>query len=234
MTSIPQRFLREVGTRASLRIYWGDDCKAMGFHNAEVPLVYSDKLDEWTLGGDVADYQDDRWPTKCDGCGLAVPPLQSVRCCDDPTCGRMKPAKGSPIRQIFRTRVYEAADGVRVWRTMGPDAFKPGDLHYVRWHEPGQCHHGWTNCDGNHLVCYVPGGPTADQWDIDGRASNCGSPNDTTHRCWVRNGDPSKGELVHVDKGPRGHISSTTCTAGAGSIGTPRWHGFLHRGILHT
>jgi hypothetical protein len=49
---------------------------------------------------------------------------------------------------------------------------------------------------------------------------------DKTHRCWVRHGDPDKGEPVHVDKA--GH----TCAAGAGSIATPGYHGFLHNGQL--
>jgi lambda family phage portal protein len=53
----------------------------------------------------------------------------------------------------------------------------------------------------------TPGGT----WDIDGRASNCTRPDDDTHRCWVRHGDPRTG-VVHVDK------DGDTCGAGSGSI----------------
>lgn len=56
-------------------------------------------------------------------------------------------------------------------------------------------------------------------------ARNCTMPDDTTHKCWVRHGRPEDGSL-HVDK--NGH----TCGAGAGSIDTGKWHGFLHNGEL--
>jgi hypothetical protein len=67
--------------------------------------------------------------------------------------------------------------------------------------------------------------PDGHEWMIDSRASNCAMPNDNTHHCWVRHGRPEDGTL-HVDK------SGNTCAAGAGSIETPKWHGFLHNGHL--
>lgn len=60
---------------------------------------------------------------------------------------------------------------------------------------------------------------------IDGRASNCTMPDDNVHKCWVRHGRPEDGTL-HVDK------NGNTCAAGAGSIATPNFHGFLHNGDL--
>lgn len=98
--------------------------------------------------------------------------------------------------------------------------------------------------DRRGLFCVCPDGH---HWFIDGRASNCGSPcakcqvkyrdhkaadhsyEDSTpaHRCWVRSGRPEDGTL-HVDK------NGLTCDAGAGSIQTSSWHGFLHHGLLHT
>lgn len=81
-----------------------------------------------------------------------------------------------------------------------------------------------TGPDGRSLVVRCPDGH---DWFIDGRAKNCGSPSDDVHRCWVRHGRPEDGTL-HVDK------NGNTCSAGAGSIDTGKWHGFLHHGHLHT
>lgn len=80
--------------------------------------------------------------------------------------------------------------------------------------------------DGLCLVVMTPGG----EWTVDFEASNCTDPaakhgGVRTHYCWVRHGDPTKGN-VHVDK--RG----VTCKAGAGSILQGTYHGFLHDGWL--
>lgn len=75
-----------------------------------------------------------------------------------------------------------------------------------------------TGEDGRALWCQLPDGHV---WGIDGMANNCTMRDDTVHRCWVRRGRPEDGTL-HVGKD--GH----TCAAGAGSIATPKFHGFLH------
>jgi hypothetical protein len=97
---------------------------------------------------------------------------------------------------------------------------EPGDMYWVpctaattEW----GCFH-WDNCDGNHLHVITPSG---EEWDIDGQASNCTMKDDRTHRCWVRTGDPP-----NVTAGKNGH----TCSAGAGSIAVPGYHGFLRGG----
>ena len=77
----------------------------------------------------------------------------------------------------------------------------------------------WDNQFESPLIVKTPGG----DWDIDSRASNCTLPNDRTHRCWVRHGQPPN---IHVDK------SGLTCAAGAGSIMCGNYHGFLHNGQL--
>lgn len=95
---------------------------------------------------------------------------------------------------------------------------------YFVSHDPDEhCWFGWENCDGEHLVAVLPNGH---HWHPDQRASNCTLPEDKTHRCWVRHGDPRKGEAVHVDK------NGNTCQAGAGSILSGNYHGFLHHGEL--
>lgn len=134
---------------------------------------------------------------------------------------------GSPVeRWSGSERVYDTEDG----------KLHPGDLYWASWYDysesdkdwtwdcgrprPGdlRCATGrWSNCDGRHLMAVCP---NDHHWDVDSRASNCGSPDDTVHRCWVRHGDPPA--PVHVDK------AGPTCTAGAGSIVAGDYHGFLH------
>lgn len=100
---------------------------------------------------------------------------------------------------------------------------EPGDLYYIicRTNLEDRCLFGWENCPGRHLHANLPNGHG---WCVDSRASNCGRPEDNIHRCWVRHGDPEKGETVHVDK------NGNTCQAGAGSILVGDYHGFLHNG----
>ena len=76
--------------------------------------------------------------------------------------------------------------------------------------------------DNRVLACVCPDGH---HWIIDARASNCTMKDDDDHWCWIRHGRPEDGTL-HVDKNGR------TCAAGAGSIATGKWHGFLHSGHL--
>lgn len=94
---------------------------------------------------------------------------------------------------------------------------EPGDMYWNTWYPN---HVFWDNQKGPHLEVVLPNGC---HWNIDSRASNCGSPEDKQHRCWVRHGVPPE---ITVDKA--GH----TCTAGAGSIDMGGWHGFLRNGYL--
>lgn len=91
----------------------------------------------------------------------------------------------------------------------------PGMMWDAFW-----CHDSPTNCgpDGKsiHVIC-----PDGSQWCIDSRASNCTMPDDNVHKCWIRHGEPPN---LTVDKA--GH----TCSAGAGSIAVPGYHGFLQNG----
>lgn len=92
----------------------------------------------------------------------------------------------------------------------------PGALYDAMW-----LHSYRVGVDGRFLTCVLPNGH---HWHIDSRASNCGRPDDDEHRCWVRHGEPP---AIHVDK------NGNTCPAGAGSIQSGDWHGFLHHGVLH-
>ncbi len=214
---VPLRFLPEVGTRAWLRVFWGEDCPnsygragSVGTHNAEIHLADSTWLEDWGLGGDPKDYPEARWPTKCDHCGAAVPSstLLLERGCH------------YGLRHILHKRLYRAPDG-----TIVPERdMQPGDCFHSTWlHEALEGCHYWDNCTGPHLTIICPDGHP---WDVMSRASNCTKKDDRLHRCWVLHGDPSKGELVTVDK------AGNTCSAGAGSIQTPGYHGMLTKSIL--
>ena len=76
-----------------------------------------------------------------------------------------------------------------------------------------------TGPDGHSYIVKTPGG----EWCIDGKATNCGLPEDNVHKCWVRHGEAPD---FTVDK--NGH----TCSAGAGSIQIGNYHGFLIDGYL--
>jgi hypothetical protein len=88
------------------------------------------------------------------------------------------------------------------------------------WFQPWYAHFYGPGPDGRHLVVRLPGGA---DWCVDGRANNCTRPGDTVHKCWVRDGEPP---LVTAGK------AGDTCSAGAGSIAVPGYHGFLRNGFL--
>lgn len=90
------------------------------------------------------------------------------------------------------------------------------ELHPDKWPPIGR--------DGRSIVCLVPGNGGPSWWYIDSKASNCTRRDAPGHRCWVRHG--TVGEQLHVDK------NGDTCSAGAGSISMPGYHGFLHNGHL--
>lgn len=81
--------------------------------------------------------------------------------------------------------------------------------------------------DGRDLYCMLPNGHP---WHIDGFANNCDMPEDKEHFCWLRTGRPEDGTL-HVSKEAPGF---TTCGAGAGSILSGDYHGFLKNGVLES
>jgi hypothetical protein len=79
--------------------------------------------------------------------------------------------------------------------------------------------------DGRVLICRLPDGH---DWVIDSRCNNCDLLLDDEHWCWNRSGRPEDGTLDVRRSKP----GQTSCTVGAGSIQTGRWHGYLHNGRL--
>lgn len=220
MGEIRARLIQEIGTRAFLRVFTysnehacpatkGDGCDAR-LHLADAPTT-----EDHVIGGDVADHPVESWPTTCSACSLPFP--------------------ASATRQVLRKRLFDTASGE-------PEI---GDLFWVTYEhwlsdvtsyytsakdvrpcQPTRCIARWTNCDGRHLHAILPNGH---EWNVMGRASNCGLPDDQEHRCWVMTG-----ELPRVTVGKGGK----TCPAGVGSIaapavgGSPAWHGFLVDGVF--
>jgi hypothetical protein len=219
------RFIKQIGIRGQLRIYWDKvratkiypedkyfsseslhDCPntygkqgQRGIHNAYTPLGDKLNTEDWSVFGKTGDYPAQQWPTACAHCGAPVPEKQFPTNIGDEVW--------DVTHQVFTSRLYNTASGKP----------EPGDVYWVNYHPDRQCP-WWDNCSGMHLYGVLP---TGYDWDIDGRANNCTMPKDRQHRCWVRTGSPENGAL-HVDK------NGNTCAAGAGSIMTKDWHGFLH------
>lgn len=111
--------------------------------------------------------------------------------------------------QVFTDHLYRRESGEEMSLREAP----PGAMWDAWWYGK------WSaGPDGKHLIVKCPDGH---EWFIDGPASNCTKKDDHVHRCWVRHGEPP---MLTVDK------NGVTCGAGAGSILTPKYHGFLRNG----
>jgi hypothetical protein len=123
---------------------------------------------------------------------------------------------------------FTADDPHQFWQAQVYERTDTGDLVTLREAPVGACWDAWwlpddfRGPDGIALAVQCHGQHT---WHVDARASNCGRPDDNTHHCWVRHGDPRECHVT-VDK------DGDTCSAGAGSIVVPGWHGFLRGGRL--
>lgn len=123
-------------------------------------------------------------------------------------CGELVPEDAK--RQVFNQRLYNSTNG-------RPE---PGDLFYESWLPENMY---WDNHKGPHLLLVLPNGHV---FNTDARASNCTMKEDRTHRCWVKHGAEIPMDKITLDKD--GH----TCSAGAGSILSGDYHGFLKNGEL--
>lgn len=115
---------------------------------------------------------------------------------------------GSP-----RFRRLDTGEELR-WKQLSPGALYVVDPRHEFKYRRGH--------DDDAIACVLPDGT---HWHIDSVANNCTKTDDREHRCWVRHG--SKPGVIHVDK------QGLTCAAGAGSIATKQFHGFLHHGELY-
>lgn len=115
--------------------------------------------------------------------------------------------------QLFTDRQYQRVDNGEV---MTLRTAPPGAMWDAEWfHDYAWC----AGPDGRSMMVVLPNG---NHWLIDGPANNCTRPNEP-HKCWIRHGEPPK---LTVDK------NGDTCSAGAGSIQSGNYHGFLQNGVL--
>lgn len=199
-----------VGLRRYTHGDGGFDC-AHGHHHALVytgtePAEYEERENGRTVrtnGTADVDHDDPRWPHTCAQlCGYEFT--------DDDRWQR------------WTELIYRRTDTseLRVLHQGAPAPDAPSA-------EPGACWDAWwmpfsRGADGIYLMVRCPDGH---DWSVDSRASNCTMPDDDVHHCWIRHGDPRECHVT-VDK------DGLTCSAGAGSIQTPDWHGFLRDGRL--
>lgn len=198
-----------VGLRRYTNGDGGFDC-AHGHHRALIytgtePAVFEQRGERKvrTNGLEEIDHSDPRWPTTCEHCDYQF--------------------TDGDRWQKWTELLYRRTDtgDLRVLHQGAPAPGAPSA-------EPGACWDAWwmpsaiRNADGMYLMVRCPDGH---DWSVDSRASNCTMPNDNEHRCWIRHGDPRECRVT-VDK------NGDTCAAGAGSIATPNWHGFLRDGVL--
>jgi hypothetical protein len=213
---IPIIWCEPTGIERCHRGHWCDQCKV--YTETEVPMTDWDE-----------DFPDPRPATACRQCGQPAPMnsrgidtemrrpdtgeiFTKMRDLPLGACWEQRPwrgRRGDDERQLHNWISNRDADGQPF-----PDP-PEGEGRRCRLIDR-------RGKDGRVLVVRLPDGH---DWVIDSRANNCTLPLDDKHWCWVREGRPEDGTL-HVGK------SGRTCSAGAGSIATGRYHGFLRHGRL--
>lgn len=195
--------IEEIGTRAYLRVYWGKDCPSTRLGHTHNAIRPL---------VDSPSFEDWKLGGNIDD---YIGDCWPTHC---EYCGAEVPVYDGGIqvhRQVHRDRLYNTESG-------HPE---PGDMFWAKWRHDSEWEHfycPWDNCNDSrgHLHVILPDGH---EWDIDGRCNNCTLPEDKLHRCWVREGEPPN---ITVGKG------GNTCSAGAGSVMSGSWHGFLINGEL--
>jgi hypothetical protein len=124
------RLATEIGTRVSLRIYWGDNCQGKTCHEAQKHIEdvlhpIKDNIHDY-YGGNVDDYPFSEWPTECDHCGSSVP-TEDIN------------------KQIFNKRLYDTPSG----------NLEPGCLYWIDYLPETFF---WDNHVGPHLAAVLPNG----------------------------------------------------------------------------
>lgn len=212
LRDVPIIWVEPTGVRRCHRGHWCDGCKT--YTQTEAPLS------EWD-----EDFPDPRPEIACRGCGQ--PARMNSRGIDNemrrPDTGELfRSMADLPIGAVWEARPYGKLDRLHNWLSNVDDQGRPfpeppdGEGKRCRLIER------LNKQDGRVLICRLP---DRTDWVIDSRANNCTLPLDDKHWCWVRTGRPEDGTL-HISKGGR------TCSAGAGSIATPGYHGFLRHGRL--
>jgi hypothetical protein len=215
LADIPIIWCEPTGVERCHRGHWCDECKT--YTQTEAPLS------EWD-----EDFPDPRPTTECRNCGKPAP--MNSRGIDT----EMRRVDTGETFKSFRDLPPGAC-----WQHMPWRSRKDGDRQLHNWISnrdadgkpfPDPPEGEGRLCrlidrrgpDGRVLIVRLP---DRHDWVIDSRANNCTMPLDDKHWCWVRTGKPEDGTL---DVGKSGR----TCAAGAGSIATGSYHGFLRHGRL--
>lgn len=142
-------------------------------------------------------------------------------------CFLIEPLLGPELPEVHYERCWPPYNSIIGWRRVDTGDvrkhthdFGVGAMWFAKWMPKNWT---WENETEAHLIVCCPNGDSTRDWDIDSRCSNCGKPEDKLHRCWVRHGISPE---ITVDK------NGLTCSAGAGSILLPKWHGHLRNGEL--
>lgn len=152
----------------------------------------------------MLEHDDPRWPIRCTSCDYVFVDTDEW--------------------QMWQQGLYRRPDTgqLHVLHSTAPDALGATSA------PAGACWDAWWMSDwakGPDGLCLMVRLPNGHDWMVDSEASNCTRKGDRTHKCWVRDGDPRRGTVTAGKAGE-------TCTAGAGSILSGDYHGFLTGGVL--
>lgn len=180
---------------------------AEGWHNAmgpQVDTVPTNVDKEGTMHPQPEDYahQDPRWPSQCER-----------------DCGYA--FTDEDHWQVWTDRMYVNPN---TGQTYPKRDLPPGATYSAPWYR--MFYHQQTPPDDGVTLCVKL--PNGSDWCVDSQASNCDRKGQE-HSCWVREGDPRQ---CSVTVGKGGNVGANTCTAGAGSILSGDYHGFLTNGVL--
>lgn len=200
------------GVERGHRGHWCDECKT--YTQTETPMA------EWD-----EPFPDPRPTVACRGCGKPAP--MNSRGIDQemrrPDTGELfRSCRDLPPGAVWEMRPCGSLDRLHNWVSNVDDAGRPFPAPPAGEGKRCRLIERLNKQDGRVLICRLP---DRHDWVIDSRANNCTLPLDDKHWCWVRQGRPEDGSL-HITKQGR------TCSAGAGSIATPGYHGFLRHGRL--
>lgn len=176
-----------------------------GYHNAEVGVEDAPVI--WHEHGGT------------NYVGNGTDPASNARYADDPRwptrCACGYEFTPEDARQLFTDLIYRRPDtGEEMTIREAP----AGAMWFAPWadhfHQPQLAH---------TLAVKLPDGT---EWQVDSQATNCPVKDDRRqekHHCWVIEGTPP--DITAGKAGP-------TCNAGAGSIQSHGYHGFLRNGWL--
>lgn len=184
-------------------VVWGCDT---GHHDALIytgraQATFNDKGYREMWRG-APPHDDPAWPRLCRRCDYAFGPTDEWQGWSE-LIYEHKLDDGTAREYVLHQSPHCSADAV------GASTAPPGASWDAWWYRR-------KGPDGICMAVLLPNGHT---WLVDSEASNCTKPGED-HYCWIRTGDPKLGNVTAGKEGD-------TCAAGAGSIQSGDYHGFL-------